>query len=43
MMIRDSLPDAYRDEPSFRFNRSGRNIQLAQDILYSFLLEIVKK
>lgn len=43
MMIRDSLPDAYRDESSYRFSRSGRNIQNAQDILYNFLLEIVKK
>lgn len=42
-MTGDILPNEYQHEPQARFNRSGRNIQQAQETIYSFLLEIVKK
>src|SRR5579883_820358 len=43
MMIRDALDDTFQNETPMRPNRLGRNIQQAQETVYSFLLEIVKK
>lgn len=43
MMIRDVLHDASRNEPPMRFSKPGRNVQQAQEAIYSFLLGIVKK
>lgn len=42
-MIRDALDDAHQNETPIRLNRLSRNIQQAQDTVYNFLLEIVKK
>lgn len=43
MMIRDVLHDAQENEPPTQFGKSGRNIQQSQDIVYNFLLSIVKR
>ena len=42
-MIREALDDAHQNEPPIRLKKLSRNIQQAQDAIYSFLLEIVKK
>ena len=42
-MIRDALDDAHQNETPIKLTKSSRNIQQAQDTIYSFLLEIVKK
>ena len=42
-MIREALDDAHQNETPIRLNKLSRNIQQAQDTIYSFLLEIVKK
>lgn len=43
MIIRDSLQNTRPDEPPPRLNRQGKNIQQAQETIYAFLLDIVKK
>ncbi len=43
MIIRDALDNAYFNEPPVRLSRSGRNIGQAQEKIYTFLLEIVRK
>jgi hypothetical protein len=43
MIIRDAPDNVYFSEPPIRMNRSGRNIQQAQEGIYTFLLEIVRK
>lgn len=42
-MIREALDDAHQNETPIRLKKLSRNIQQAQDAIYSFLLEIVKK
>jgi hypothetical protein len=42
-MIGDILPNEYRNDALTRVNRSGRNIRQAQETIYRFLLEIVKR
>jgi hypothetical protein len=41
--IKEVLMNGYQAEPPANFSRSGRNIQLAQETIYEFLLDIVKK
>lgn len=43
MIIRDALDDAHQNETPIRLKKQGQSIQQAQDTIYSFLLEIVKK
>ncbi|NJP09162.1 MAG: hypothetical protein HC866_06445 [Leptolyngbyaceae cyanobacterium RU_5_1] len=43
MMIGESIQDLQSNEQPYRFARPGQNIRQAQEIVYSFLLEIVKK
>lgn len=42
-MIGEPIPNFHHNEQSYKSNRSGRNIQQAQDCIYDFLLGIVKK
>lgn len=42
-MIGDSLPEDSQNNIPTRFNKQGRSIQQAQEVIYNFLLEIVKK
>lgn len=42
-MIRDALDDASQSEAPIKLNKLGRSIHQAQDVIYGFLLEIVKK
>jgi hypothetical protein len=42
-MIRDVAPDSFSTEPPVKLSKSRQKIQQAQEIIYSFLLEIVKQ
>ena len=43
MMVGDALQNTWQNESSSRQNKFGKNTQQAQEMIYSFLLEIVKK
>ncbi|EKQ68760.1 hypothetical protein OsccyDRAFT_3308 [Leptolyngbyaceae cyanobacterium JSC-12] len=43
MMIGEPIQNSQQNESSYRFSRQGRNIQQAQECIYGFLLEIVRK
>jgi hypothetical protein len=43
MMIEDSLYNTYQDERSLRAQKLERNIHHAQEVIYTFLLDIVRK
>ncbi|MBF2028993.1 MAG: hypothetical protein IGS48_19905 [Oscillatoriales cyanobacterium C42_A2020_001] len=43
MMIGEPIQNSQQSESSYRFSRQGRNIQQAQECIYEFLLEIVRK
>jgi hypothetical protein len=42
-MIEDVLPDSHQTEPRVNSNKTGANIQLAQEIIHRFLLDLVKQ
>ncbi len=43
MMIGEPIQNSSQNESSYRSARQGRNIQQAQDCIYEFLLDIVRK
>jgi len=43
MTIRGALHNTYQDDPSIQAHKVGHSIQQSQEIIYRFLLEIVKK
>jgi len=43
MMIGEPIQNPQQNEASYRMSRQGRSIQQAQDCIYEFLLEIVRK
>lgn len=43
MMIGEPIQNSQSNESSYRLSKQGRNLQQSQEIIYEFLLEIVRK